>query len=299
MVDWQTRFGAPPRYAGVATFARLPAVSAPDGLDVAIFGVPYDSATTFRAGARHAPAAIRAISGLLREYHPWWKVSPFEALRVGDLGDVPVVPAYIEETMRVIQDWAAGVLDAGAFPLAMGGDHSIVLPLLRAAAAKHGPVSLLQFDSHPDTWPTQHGRPYGHGTPIRRAADEGLIDFSASVQVGIRGSVDAANDLDDARALGLRLISMDEASELGVAGVVSVLRNALRGPVYVTLDIDAADASCAPGTGTPEVGGFTAREMLQLVRGLRGLPIVGFDLVEVCPAHDAGEITALLAANLM
>ena len=299
MVDWQTRFGAPPRYAGVATFARLPAVSAPDGLDVAIFGVPYDSATTFRAGARHAPAAIRAISGLLREYHPWWKVSPFEALRVGDLGDVPVVPAYIEETMRVIQDWAAGVLDAGAFPLAMGGDHSIVLPLLRAAAAKHGPVSLLQFDSHPDTWPTQYGRPYGHGTPIRRAADEGLIDFSASVQVGIRGSVDAANDLDDARALGLRLISMDEASELGVAGVVSVLRNALRGPVYVTLDIDAADPSCAPGTGTPEVGGFTAREMLQLVRGLRGLPIVGFDLVEVCPAHDAGEITALLAANLM
>ena len=299
MVDWQTRFGAPPRYAGVATFARLRPVSAPDGLDIAVFGVPYDSATTFRAGARHAPAAIRAVSGLLREYHPWWKVSPFETLRVGDLGDVPVVPAYIEETLRVIRDWAAGVLDAGAFPLAMGGDHSVVLPLLRAAAAKHGPVSLLQFDSHPDTWPTQHGQPYGHGTPIRRAADEGLIDLSASVQVGIRGSVDAANDLDDARSLGLRMIPMDEAAELGVAGVVPILRQTLRGPVYVTLDIDAADPSCAPGTGTPEVGGFTAREMLQLVRGLRGLPIVGFDVVEVCPAHDPGEITALLAANLM
>lgn len=299
MMDWHTRFGAPPRYAGVATFARLPAVSVPDGLDIAVFGIPYDSATTFRAGARHAPAAIRAVSGLLREYHPWWKVSPFEALRVGDLGDVPVIPAYIEETMTVIQDWAAGVLDAGAFPLAMGGDHSVVLPLLRVAAAKHGPVSLLQFDSHPDTWPTQHGQPYGHGTPVRRAADEGLIDFSASVQVGIRGSVDAANDLDDARALGLRMIPMDEAAELGVAGVAAILRQTLRGPVYVTLDIDAADPSCAPGTGTPEVGGFTAREMVQLVRGLRGLPIVGFDVVEVCPAHDAGEITALLAANLM
>jgi agmatinase len=299
MSDWQTRFGAPPRYAGVATFARLPAVGTPDGLDVAVFGVPYDSATTFRTGARRAPAAIRAVSGLLREYHPWWKISPFEALCVGDLGDVPVVPAYVEETQRVIQNWATGVMDAGAFPMAMGGDHSVTLPLLRAAAARHGRVSLLQFDSHPDTWPSQHGQPYGHGTPIRRAADVGLIDFSASVQVGIRGSVDAASDLDDARALGLRLIPMDEASESGTAGVVSVIRETLRGPVYVTLDIDAADPSCAPGTGTPEVGGFSAREMLQLVRGLRGLPIVGFDVVEVCPAHDAGEITALLAANVM
>lgn len=299
MADWQTRFGAVPRYAGVATFARLPAVSAPDGLHVAVFGAPYDSATTFRTGARHAPAAIRAVSGLLREYHPSWNVSPFETLRVGDLGDVPVVPAYVEETMRVVQDWAAGVLDVGAFPLAMGGDHSVTLPLLRAAAAKHGPVSLLQFDSHPDTWPTQHGQPYGHGTPIRRAADEGLIDFSASVQVGIRGSVDAADDLENARALGLRLIPMDEAAELGVAGVSAIVRRTLRGPVYVTLDIDAADPSCAPGTGTPEVGGFSAREMLGLVRGLRRLPIVGFDVVEVCPAHDTGEITALLAANLM
>ena len=299
MGDWQTRFGPAPRYAGVATFARLPAVSAPDGLNVAVFGVPYDSATTFRAGARHAPAAIRAISGLLREYHPWWKVSPFGVLGAGDLGDVPVVPAYMEETQRVIQDWAAGVLEAGAFPLAMGGDHSVTLPLLRATAAKHGQVSLLQLDSHPDTWPAQHGQPYGHGTPIRRAADEGLVDFSSSVQVGIRGSVDAANDLDDARALGLRMIPMDEAAELGIAGVAAILRQTLRGPIYVTLDIDAADPSCAPGTGTPEVGGFTAREMLQLMRGLRGLPIVGFDVVEVCPAHDAGEITALLAANLM
>ena len=299
MTDWAERFSGVPRYAGVATFARLPAAVNPEGLDVAIFGVPYDSATTYRSGARHAPAAIRAVSGLLREYHPWWNVSPFDALRVGDLGDVPVVPAYIEQTQHVIQDWTAGVLEAGAFPLAMGGDHSVTLPLLRAAAGKSGTLSLLQFDSHPDTWTSEHGQPLGHGTPIRRAIEEGLIDARASVQVGIRGSVDAAGDLDEARALGLRLIQTDEAAALGVPGVLNVVQETLRGPIYVTLDIDAADPSCAPGTGTPEVGGFTAREMLGLVRGLRDLPIVGFDLVEVCPAHDAGEITALLAANLM
>lgn len=298
-MDWQSRFGGAPRYAGVHTFARVPPAASPEGLDVAVFGVPYDSATTFRSGARHAPAAIRGVSGLLREYHPWWRVAPFEALRVGDLGDVPVVPAYVAETMRVTQEWAFGVLEAGAFPMAMGGDHSVTLPLLRAAAARYGRLSLIQFDSHPDTWATEHGQPYGHGTSIRRAVEEGLIDPTASVQVGIRGSVDAAGDLGEARALGLRLISMDEAAEMGIPAVLSRVRETVRGPVYVTLDIDAADPSCAPGTGTPEVGGFSAREMLQLVRGLRDLPIVGFDIVEVCPAFDSGEITALLAANLM
>ncbi|MBC7258468.1 MAG: agmatinase [Chloroflexi bacterium] len=298
-MDWSSRFGRAPRYAGLPTFAHVGAAPAPDGLDVAVFGVPYDSATTFRSGARHAPAAIRAVSGILREYHPWWRVAPFETLRVGDLGDVPVVPAYVDDTMRAIQDWMTGVLEAGAFPMAMGGDHSVTLPLLRAVAARHGPLSLIQFDSHPDTWDTEHGRPYGHGTWVRRAVEEGLIDPAASVQVGLRGSVDAAHDLDDARALGLRLIPMDEAAEMGVAAVVSRVRETVRGPVYVTLDIDAADPSCAPGTGTPEVGGFSAREMLQLVRGLRDLPIAGFDIVEVCPAFDCGGITALLAANLM
>lgn len=298
-MDWEARFGRAPRYAGLPTFAHVPAVPSPDGLDVAVFGVPYDSATTYRSGARHAPAAIRAVSGLLREYHPWWQVAPFEALRVGDLGDVPVVPAYVDETMRAIQDWTAGVLAAGAFPMAMGGDHSVTLPLLRAVAAEHGSLSLVQFDSHPDTWDTEHGQPYGHGTSVRRAVEEGLIDPTASVQVGIRGSVDARGDLDEARALGLHLIPMDEAAAMGAAEVIAHVRETVRGPVYVTLDIDAADPSCAPGTGTPEVGGFSAREMLALVRGLRGLPIVGFDIVEVCPAFDCGQITALLAANLM
>lgn len=298
-MDWLSRWGRPPRYAGIHTFARVPAAAIPEGLDVAIFGVPYDGATTYRSGARHAPAAIRKVSGLLREYHPWWRVAPFEALRVGDLGDVPVVPAYVEQTMGAVRDWTAAVLEAGAFPMAMGGDHSVTLPLLRAVSARHGPLSLVQFDSHPDTWDTEHGQPYGHGTPIRRAIEEGLIDPAASVQVGIRGPVDAPGDLDEARALGLRLIPMDEAAEIGVAAVVSRVRETARGPVYVTLDIDAADPAFAPGTGTPEVGGFSAREMLGLVRGLRDLPLVGFDIVEVCPAFDCGEITALLAANLM
>jgi len=298
-MDWSSRFGRAPRYAGLPTFAHVRAAPIPDGLDVAVFGVPYDSATTFRSGARHAPAAIRAVSGILREYHPWWRVAPFEALRVGDLGDVPVVPAYVDDTLRAIQDWTTSVLEAGVFPMVMGGDHSVTLPLLRAVAARHGPLSLIQFDSHPDTWDTEHGRPYGHGTSVRRAVEEGLIDPAASVQVGLRGSVDAEHDLDDARALGLHLIPMDEAAEMGVAAAVSRICDTVRGPVYVTLDIDAADPSCAPGTGTPEVGGFSAREMLQLVRGLRDLPIVGFDIVEVCPAFDCGGITALLAANLM
>ncbi|MDH7488861.1 MAG: agmatinase [Anaerolineae bacterium] len=298
-MDWQARFGRAPRYAGLPTFAHVPAATSPDGLDVAVFGVPYDSATTYRSGARHAPAAIRAVSGLLREFHPWWRVAPFEVLRVGDLGDVPVVPAYVDETLRAIRDWTAGVVEAGALPMAMGGDHSVTLPLVRAVSARHGPLSLVQFDSHPDTWDTEHGQRHGHGTWVRRAVEEGLVDPSASVQVGIRGSVDAAGDLDEARALGLRLIPMDEAAEIGIAAVVARVREAVRGPVYVTLDIDAADPSCAPGTGTPEVGGFSAREMLALVRGLRGLPVVGFDVVEVCPAFDPGQITALLAANLM
>lgn len=296
---WQEHWGRAPRYAGLHTFARAPAAASPEGLDVAIFGVPYDSATTFRSGARHAPAAIRKVSGLMREYHPWWRVAPFETLRVGDLGDVPVVPAYVEQTMHAVQDWTTAVLEPGAFPMAMGGDHSVTLPLLRAAVARHGRLSLIQFDAHPDTWDTEHGQPYGHGTSIRRAIDEGLIEPTASVQVGLRGSVDAAGDLEEARALGLRLIPMGEAAEMGVAAVVSRVRETVRAPVYVTLDIDAADPSCAPGTGTPEVGGFSAREMLGLVRGLRDLPIVGFDIVEVCPAFDCGEITALLAANLM
>lgn len=288
----------PPRYAGIATFGRQPYQPHADGADVAVFGVPYDSATTFRAGARHAPASIRQVSGLLRAYNPVLGVAPFEEISVVDCGDVDVVPAYIEATIERIQARASAIVSADAFPLALGGDHSILLPLLRAVARKHGRLSLVQLGSHPDTWDSQHGQRHGHATSVRRAVEEGLIAPQRSIQIGLRGSTDSASDLPDARALGLRLMTMGEARELGTVGIRSAIRSTVSGPIYLTVDIDAADPAYAPGTGTPEVGGFSSAEMIDLVRALAGLPLVGADIVEVCPAYDAGEITAVLAANL-
>jgi agmatinase len=296
--DFFERAPAPPRYAGIATFGRQPFQLNPAGADVAVFGVPYDSATTFRTGARYAPAAIRQASGLLREYNPVLRVAPFDAVRVVDAGDVAVVSAYIEATYARVEAHAAAIGATGAFPLALGGDHSVVLPLLRAVARRHGPVSLVQFDSHPDTWDSQHGARHGHATPIRRAIEEGLIAPQHSIQVGLRGSTDSADDLPGAEALGLRSVTMAEARDLGVSGVLATIRSRVCGCTYITLDIDAVDPAFAPGTGTPEVGGFTSAEMVALVRGLVGLELVGMDIVEVCPPFDAGEITAVLAANL-
>jgi agmatinase/guanidinopropionase len=288
-------------YQGIATFGRRAHTTDLTAADVAIVGVPYDGATSYRSGARFGPRAIREQSLLLWGYDNALAVAPFEKLRVIDFGDIDVVPVDVVATHRAITRDVLRIVSAGVRVVTLGGDHSISLPLLRAHAAKHGPLAVVHFDAHPDTWDAEFGEQrYSHGTPFRRAIEEGLIDTAAYVQVGIRGPTAGPQDYEDARCLGARLITLDEALDLGLTAVVDEIKKRVgERPTYVTLDIDAVDPAFAPGTGTPEVGGFSSREMLQLVRGLAGLNVVGADLVEVAPAYDHGNITAILAANLV
>jgi agmatinase/guanidinopropionase len=287
-------------FAGIPTFMRRPATREMVGVDVAIVGVPFDGGTSYRSGARFGPRKIREASLLLWGYNPVLGVSPLDGLSVVDYGDVAVVPVDIEATMQAVQAEVTALLTAGVTVLTLGGDHSITLPLLRAHAGKYGPLAVVQFDSHPDTWNREYpDHPYSHGTPFRRAIEEGLIDTAAYVQLGIRGPVSGTDDLAEARQLGAEIISIHRAFEIGVPAMIDLLHaRAGNRPTYVSLDIDAADPAFAPGTGTPEVGGFTSYQLLELVRGLRRLNLVGFDLVEVNPAYDHGDITAILAANL-
>jgi len=295
--DWQRG----PRYSGAYTFARCPATRDLSQADVAIVGVPMDMAVLYRSGARFGPRAIRDASGQLRPHH--WEPDklepPFDRLRVIDYGDLEVFPGYIEQSVAHIQSQLAPIIEAGVFPVILGGDHSTTLPVLRACAAKHGKLSLVHFDAHPDFWPPAvPERPVHHGTVFRLASEEGLIDPAASVQIGIRGSV-SAGIVDETRAAGFHLITADEFARQGVRATLEAIHRLASLPVYVSLDIDSVDPGFAPGTGTPEVAGLTSREILDLVRGLRGLPFVGFDVVEVAPAYDWAEITALLAATLV
>jgi agmatinase len=286
-------------FGGIATFAGRPYRHDPAGADVAVVGVPYDSATTFRSGARFGPRAIRAASQVLRPYNSALDVQPFEALEVVDTGDVPVVPAYVEATQERITAHVARLLRAVEVVVALGGDHSVSLPLLRAQRLKRGPVALVHLDAHPDTWSDEFGMRYGHGTPFWHAAKEGLVDVATSIQIGMRGPTDAPGDLRRSRDLGYHMVTGEEFWDLGVAGTLARVREVVRGPVYLSIDIDVADPAYAPGTGTPEVGGMTSRQLITMVRGLAGLDLVGMDLVEVAPPYDHGEITALLAANLI
>jgi agmatinase len=228
-------------------------------------------------------------------------VAPAKDLKMVDYGDMEVVPVDIQVTMEVITNEAATILAHNTLPISLGGDHSITLPLLRAHAAQFGPLAVIHFDSHPDTWNTEFGdHPYSHGTPFRRALEEQLIDKEAYLQVGIRGPVSDSFDLDEARELGAQILTINEAFDLGIPAVIEKIHEVIgKRSVYVSLDIDSVDPAFAPGTGTPEVGGFTSYQMLQLVRGLRGLNLVGFDLVEVSPPYDPSDITAILAANLV
>lgn len=294
--DWQ----GGPRYGGAYTFAGCPATRDLSRADVAVVGVPMDMAVLYRAGARFGPRAIRDASGQLRphsqtadELEP-----PFDRLRVVDYGDLNVYPGYIEQTMDHLTEEFGRVVEAGVFPVVLGGDHSTSLPVLRALARRHGKMSLVHFDAHPDFWPGPEGRPYHHGTPFRIATEEGLIDPSASVQIGIRGSL-SAGLIEEARAAGFHLITAAEFAERGVERTLRDITDIARTPVYVSLDIDCADPAFAPGTGTPEVAGLSSREMVALVHGLPASSVVGFDVVEVAPAYDSAEITALLAANLV
>ena len=288
-----------PRFSGVRTFMRLPNVRDLENADAAIVGAPFDTATTFRAGARFGPEGIRSVSHLLRPYNPSQDVCIFDYLSVIDYGDVPVVPGYIEESYRRIEEGLEPVHRAGVIPIVLGGDHSIALPELRAAAAMHGPLALVQFDSHPDTWNSYFGQKHTHGTPFRRAVEEGLLLPERSIQVGMRGSLFAAGDWDDARELGFDLVATDEVRKLGIEETIARIRERVGdAKVYVSFDVDFVDPAFAPGTGTPEIGGFTSREAQEFVRGLGGMNIVGCDVVEVYPAYDPAQITAFLAANV-
>ena len=288
-----------PRFSGVRTFMRLPNTQDLENSDVAVVGAPFDTGATFRAGARFGPEGIRSVSHLLRRYNPSLDVVIFDHLSVIDYGDVPVVPGYIEASYESIREGLEPIHRSGVVPIVLGGDHSIALPELRAAAAVHGPLALVQFDSHPDTWDAYFGQKHTHGTPFRRAVEEGLLDPSRSIQVGMRGSIYDQGDWNDAREMGFDLVPTDAVRKLGIEQTISRIRERVGdAKVYASFDVDFVDPAFAPGTGTPEIGGFTSREAQEFVRGLVGLDLIGCDVVEVYPAYDPAQITALLAANV-
>ena len=289
-----------PRFGQIATFMLLPAVDSPVGLDVALMGIPYDGGTSYRTGARFGPRAVREQSSIIRTWHPVLKVHPFERLRVADCGDVDVVPISIEATYAAITRRLDEVVAAGATPVCVGGDHSITLAILRSVARRHGPVGVVHFDAHPDTWDEYFGSKFFHGTTFRRAVEEGLVDPRRMIQVGIRGPLYGPEDFAFQDEHGMEVIRIETVKEQGVPWVAQRLARLRGGPVYCSFDIDAVDPAYAPGTGTPEVGGLTSYEAQVLLRSLEGLSLVGADVVEVSPLYDGpGQVTALLAANLM
>ncbi|MHA2357313.1 MAG: agmatinase [Candidatus Heimdallarchaeaceae archaeon] len=289
-----------PRFSGIKTFMRLPHIRKLEDVDFAVIGVPADTGASFRTGQREGPAAIRKVSALLRHHNPILNVSPFEFLSGIDYGDLPVIPGYIEEGYKRIEESLIPILEAGVIPILLGGDHAITLPELRAIAKIHGPVSLLHFDSHSDTVDEYFGKPYNHGTPFKRAVEENLLLVDNSVQVGLRGSVYSDEHLDIPQKLGFEIITTQETREIGINETLTRIRRRIGdSKVFISFDIDFVDPAFAPGTGTPEVGGFTSGETIDIIRGLKGLNFVGFDLVEVLPAYDSSEITSLLASNII
>lgn len=291
--------GTIPRFAGLSTFMRLP-VAEPSEVDIAILGVPFDLGTTNRAGTRHGPRELRNQSSLMRRVHHVTGLSPYDRARVADCGDVVIDPFDLMRSLDIIAAHYAGVREAGALPLTGGGDHLITLPILRGLA-KDGPVGLIQFDAHSDTYDSFfNGSRYNHGTPFRRAIEEGLVDPKRFVQIGLRGAISDAGNYDYARSVGVRIIFIEELVARGVEDVMAEARAIVGNkPTYVTFDIDGIDPSQAPGTGTPEIGGFSTREAQQMVRLLDGLDLIGADLVEVAPPFDPSGLTALTGATIM
>ena len=290
-----------PRYAAPPTFALLPTVAevgAAD-LDVAVVGVPFDSGVSYRPGARFGPAHIRGSSRLLRPYNPAVDVSPFAEQQVADVGDIAANPFSIDEAVASIEAAARDLGERAGRILTLGGDHTIALPLLRAAHAKHGPIAVVHFDAHLDTWDTYFSAPVTHGTPFRRASEEGLLAEDACLHVGIRGPLYGAADLVDDKALGFQIVSAPEVDAIGTGGVIEQIAARVSDrPVYVSIDIDVLDPAFAPGTGTPEAGGLTSRELLAVLRSLNQVDLIGADIVEVAPAYDHAEITGIAAAHV-
>ncbi len=289
-----------PRYAGPSTFCRLPEIRDVPYCDVAILGVPFDSGTSYRPGARFGPQGIRQASRHLRyNFHPAYNTEPFREIQVADAGDVPCNPYSIEEAIKQIDSTASNLLNDIEALVSLGGDHTIAVPLLRAMHRRHGPVALVHFDAHLDTWDTYFGAPYTHGTPFRRASEEGLFDDNHSMHVGIRGPLYSRDDLKNDAELGFKVIHCDELNEEGPSHVAQRIRDRVGDrPLYLSIDIDVLDPAHAPGTGTPEVAGLSSRELLNIIRGLSGIKTVGADIVEVAPAYDHAEITSLAAATI-
>jgi len=289
-----------PRFAGPDTFARLPRLDDVGTAAVALVGVPFDAGVSYRSGARFGPAAIRAGSKLLRPYHPGLDVEPWRRHQVADAGDIACNPFDIGEAIATIAAGAAELATRADRLVALGGDHTIALPLIRALHARRGPLALVHFDAHLDTWDTYFGQPYTHGTPFRRAFEEGLLASERSVHVGIRGPLYSTTDLEQDAGMGFEVISTADVARHGVDHVIGRIRERVGStPVYVSVDIDVLDPAHAPGTGTPEPGGLTTRELQFILRGMDGLDLAGADVVEVSPAYDHAELTALAAANVV
>ena len=289
-----------PRFSGVRTFARLPHVTDLAGVDAAVVGIPFDTATTFRPGARFGPEAIRSASALLRPYNPAWDVDLVKALSMVDYGDLPVAPGDTVETYRRVEAALEPVVAAGPLTLALGGDHSVTLAELRVLARRHGPLSVVLLDSHADTWDEYFGQRFFHGTTFLRAVEEGVCDAQSSVMAGMRGTVYGPGDLDEASALGFAVLTTDDLRALGPERYGAAVRDRVGDrPVFLSFDVDFLDPAFAPATGTPEVGGFATHEALAFLRALRGIRLAGADVVEVAPAYDGpGQQTALAAANV-
>jgi len=294
---------AMPRFGGPATMMRLPSAESPQGLDACFVGVPFDIGTSNRAGARFGPRQIRAESCLLRPYNMATRAAPFDSLQVADIGDVAINAFNLADSLVRIEAAYDIIAASGAKPLTMGGDHTIVLPILRALVKKHGPIGVVHVDAHADINDNMFGERYAHGTPFRRAIEEGLINPKRMAQIGLRGTGYTAEDFDWPRSQGVRVVAAEECWYKSLAPLMSEIRESFGGleggPVYISFDIDGLDPSCAPGTGTPEVGGLTTIQGLEIIRGCWGLNVIGGDLVEVSPPYDASGNTSLLAANLL
>jgi len=289
-----------PRFGAIPTFMRLPHIADPARLDIALIGVPWDGGTTNRAGARHGPREVRNMSSFMRKVHHVSRIAPYELSRIADLGDAPVNPIDLGDSLKRIEQFFAKVHAAGAVPLSVGGDHLITLPIFRAIARQQ-PVGMIHFDAHSDTNDRYFGdNRYTHGTPFRRAVEEGLLDPKRTVQIGIRGSIYGPGDMDFAESSGMRVIYMEEFCKLGEDKVVAEARRVVGdAPTYISFDVDGLDPVYAPGTGTPEIGGISTREAQHILRGLQGLNLIGGDVVEVSPPFDPSGNTALVGATLM
>ena len=289
-----------PRFAGPGTMMRLPAAADAAGLDACFIGIPLDVGTSNRPGTRFGPKQIRAESVMLRPYNMWTRAAPFDSLRIADIGDVPINTFDLKDAVRRIEAFYDSVLTHPVIPMTLGGDHTLTLPVLRSIAKKHGPVGLVHIDAHADINDHMFGESIAHGTPFRRAFEEGLIDADHTFQIGLRGTGYTAEDFDWARDKGFTVVQAEELWHKSATPLIEDIRGKMgTRPVYLTFDIDSLDPAYAPGTGTPEIGGLTSVQAIELIRGCQGINLIGCDLVEVSPPYDLQGNTALLAANLI